>query len=76
MTTAEAKPEHVASAPRQSLPTRTSSKIREAHLHKLAIVYVRQSSPHQVLENRESTARQYALVDFAEGLGWPADINT
>jgi hypothetical protein len=38
----------------------TSSKIRAAHLDKLAIVYVRQSSPQQVLENRESTARQYA----------------
>src|SRR6266852_6059002 len=51
----------------------TSSKIRDAHLGKLAIVYVRQSSPQQVLENRESTARQYALADFAEVLGWPAE---
>ena len=51
----------------------TSSKIRAAHLDKLAIVYVRQSSPQQVLENRESTARQYALADFAQVLGWPAE---
>jgi DNA invertase Pin-like site-specific DNA recombinase len=55
------------------LPPRSSSKIRESHLQKLAIVYVRQSSPQQVLENRESTARQYALVDFAQALGWPAE---
>jgi hypothetical protein len=40
----------------------SSSKIRDVHVNKLAIVYVRQSSPQQVLENRESTARQYALV--------------
>jgi DNA invertase Pin-like site-specific DNA recombinase len=51
----------------------TSAKIRDAHLGKLAIVYVRQSSPQQVLENRESTARQYALADYAKLLGWPAD---
>src|ERR1700723_2146750 len=50
-----------------------SSKIRDAHLDKLAIVYIRQSSPQQVLENRESTARQYALADYAQVLGWPAE---
>ena len=51
----------------------TSAKIRDAHLDKLAIVYVRQSSPQQVLENRESTARQYALAEYAQVLGWPAE---
>jgi DNA invertase Pin-like site-specific DNA recombinase len=51
----------------------TSAKIRDLHLDKLAIVYVRQSSPQQVLENRESTARQYALADFARLLGWPTE---
>ena len=51
----------------------TSSKIGATHLDKLAIVYVRQSSPQQVLENRESTARQYALADYAQVLGWPAE---
>jgi len=51
----------------------TSSKICASHLDKLAIVYVRQSSPQQVLENRESTARQYALADYAQVLGWPAE---
>jgi DNA invertase Pin-like site-specific DNA recombinase len=50
-----------------------SSKIRAAHLDKLAIVYVRQSSTQQVLENRESTARQYALADYAQILGWPPE---
>ena len=50
----------------------TSAKIRAAHLERLAIVYVRQSSPQQLLDNRESTARQYALADYAQLLGWPA----
>jgi len=35
-----------------------SLKIRGEHLRKLAIVYVRQSSVQQVVENRESTERQ------------------
>jgi DNA invertase Pin-like site-specific DNA recombinase len=56
-------------------PSRTvlSAKIREYHWTRLAIVYVRQSSPQQVLEHRESTARQYALVDRAVALGWATD---
>ena len=37
-----------------------------------AIVYVRQSSPGQVERNSESTDRQYALVERAVELGWPA----
>src|SRR5580658_9572137 len=51
----------------------TSAKIRAVHLDKLAVVYVRQSTPQQILENRESTARQYALAEFAQVLGWPAE---
>ncbi len=52
---------------------RPSTKIRDRHWERLAIVYVRQSSPHQVLENRESRERQYALVQVAQQFGWPAD---
>ena len=51
---------------------RGHSKILARHCAKLAIVYVRQSSLQQVLENRESTARQYALHAYAVALGWPA----
>src|SRR5438270_5999879 len=50
-----------------------SVKIKAAHLEKLAIVYVRQSSPQQVLHHRESTARQYAFADQAVALGWPRE---
>src|SRR5689334_2095051 len=51
----------------------STSKIRDTHLCRLAMVYVRQSTPQQVLENRESRERQYALVQFAQRLGWPAE---
>ena len=47
------------------------SKITPSHLQRIAIVYLRQSSPSQVEHNRESTARQYALADRACQLGWP-----
>ena len=50
------------------LPT----KIQATHQDRLAVVYVRQSTPQQVLENRESTARQYALAGLAAAWGWPA----
>jgi len=48
-----------------------SEKITDEHLCRMAIVYVRQSTQQQVLEHRESTARQYALADRAVALGWP-----
>jgi len=49
----------------------TSNKIRPHHLERKAILYVRQSSAHQVLDNRESSALQYAMPDRLVGLGWP-----
>ena len=50
-----------------------SSKILDLHLDRLAIVYVRQSDPQQVLNHRESRERQYELVDLSVALGWPRD---
>ena len=47
-------------------------KITSSHLTRAAIVYLRQSSAAQVEHNRESTDRQYALVNKASDLGWPA----
>jgi hypothetical protein len=52
---------------------RATSKIQNMHFDRLAIVYVRQSSPQQVIENRESRERQYALAQFAQRLGWPTE---
>lgn len=41
------------------------------HRAKLAYIYVRQSSVHQVRQHQESTELQYRLVDRAVRLGWP-----
>jgi len=51
----------------------TRDHLWDAKKNRLAMVYVRQSTPQQVLENRESRERQYALAQFAERLGWPAE---
>lgn len=45
-------------------------KIGPHHLERKAILYVRQSSAHQVLHNRESSALQYAMRDRLAALGW------
>lgn len=50
-----------------------SAKITPAHLAEIPIVYVRQSSPQQVLKNRESTERQYNFAEQAVAFGWPRD---
>ncbi len=47
-----------------------SGKVKLTHTRRAAFVYIRQSSPSQVEYNRESTARQYALVERACELGW------
>jgi DNA invertase Pin-like site-specific DNA recombinase len=47
-----------------------SDKIRQHHLDRRAILYVRQSSSHQVLHNRESRALQYAMRERLVALGW------
>jgi DNA invertase Pin-like site-specific DNA recombinase len=53
----------------------TTDKIRPHHLDRKAILYVRQSSAHQVLHNRESGALQYAMRDRLVALGW-SEIET
>ena len=49
---------------------RAERKITDSHLERLAMVYLRQSSPAQVRFNVRSTERQYALADEAAKLGW------
>src|ERR687890_257855 len=51
-------------------PAMTSDKIRPHHLERKALLYVRQSSAHQVLHNRESSTLQYAMRDRLMALGW------
>ncbi len=48
-------------------------KVTAGHLGREAYLYVRQSTLRQVLENTESTKRQYALRDRAVALGWPPE---
>ncbi len=48
-------------------------KVNADHLKRNAYLYVRQSTIRQVLENTESTKRQYALRQHAVALGWPAE---
>src|SRR6478672_7645327 len=67
-----AAPTCPAAAPAHLLALRPA-KVHDHHLDRKAIVYIRQSSPQQVAEHKESTARQYALADVAVALGWPRD---
>ena len=46
------------------------NKITAEHLARDAYVYVRQSTPDQLLNNPESRRRQYALASRARALGW------
>lgn len=48
-------------------------KIRPRHRDRLAVVYIRQSTPQQVATNRESTDLQYQLRQRAVALGWAID---
>lgn len=48
-------------------------KVTADHLKRDAYLYVRQSSPRQVVENRESRQRQYDLRHRAIAAGWPAE---
>lgn len=50
-----------------------AGKVQPRHLKRGAYLYVRQSSMRQVLENTESTRRQYALRGRAVALGWAED---
>jgi hypothetical protein len=46
-----------------------SGKVEPWHRDRLAVVYVRQSTPQQVVEHQESTRLQYGLAERAVGVG-------
>ena len=53
-----------------------SELVMPTHLARKAVVYIRQSTPHQVVSNQESLRLQYALRQRARDLGWhEADID-
>jgi len=51
----------------------TSELVTPSHLARKALIYIRQSSPHQVLSNQESLRLQYALKQRAMSLGWRSE---
>jgi len=50
----------------------TSDLVAARHLCRKAVIYIRQSMPHQVITNQESLRLQYALRQRASDLGWDA----
>jgi hypothetical protein len=59
--------------PSRSSTMSESLKVQPHHLERGAYLYIRQSSMRQVIENVESTKRQYALRGRAIALGWRED---
>ena len=49
------------------------TKVTAEHLARTAYVYIRQSTPDQLVHNKESQRRQYALADRARQLDWTPD---
>src|SRR6266700_1709814 len=49
----------------------SSELITPQHLARKAVIYIRQSTPHQILSHQESLRLQYALHERARQLGWP-----
>jgi DNA invertase Pin-like site-specific DNA recombinase len=58
---------------RPSTPLLAEKKIQARHQERLAVVYIRQSTVHQVQRHQESTQVQYNLVEHAERFGWPRE---
>src|SRR3954451_895635 len=50
----------------------TSELVTARHLGRKAVIYIRQSTPQQMLSNQESLRLQYALQERAQDLGWRA----
>jgi excisionase family DNA binding protein len=61
------------SASQLSVPL-LAEKVHARHRDRQAVVYVRQSTARQVLQNQESTKLQYALVERACQLGWRPEL--
>lgn len=53
---------------------RSLEKVGQQHLERRAYVYIRQSDPKQVRQNRGSQYNQYALVEHAVEMGWLPDL--
>src|SRR2546426_6076466 len=49
----------------------TTPMVQPHHLRRKAVIYIRQSTGHQVLTNIESQQLQHAMREHAHHLGWP-----
>jgi hypothetical protein len=47
-----------------------NEKITDRHLQRKAMLYIRQSSPHQVAHHQEGRRLQYAMRERLQQLGW------
>jgi len=56
-----------------SITSSVLTQVTASHLKRDGYLYIRQSTLHQVLQNTESTQRQYALREKAISLGWPLE---
>ncbi len=54
-------------------PVPSAEKIVPRHRERRAYVYIRQSTPKQVRQNKAGQENQYALVERALALGWPRE---
>src|ERR671936_995254 len=52
-----------------------SDLITPQHLTRKAVIYIRQSTPHQVVSHQESLRLQYALGERARQVGWPHEAS-
>ena len=48
----------------------SSSLVQPHHVSRKAVIYIRQSTGHQVISNVESRKLQHAMRDHAQRLGW------
>lgn len=55
------------------LPPVHAMKVKASHVERATYIYVRQSTMHQVVQNTESSERQYGLQQRAVALGWPVE---
>ena len=55
------------------MPPVHAMKVKPSHLERANHIYVRQSTMHQVVQNTESSERQYGLQQRAVALGWPVE---
>lgn len=55
----------------REIANRTHPAVTAEHIRRLAVVYLRQSTPEQVQKNTGSAQFQRSLAEVAQSYGWP-----